>query len=263
MNTLAIEIEALSLSIKGKAILSDVTFRVELGCYLSIIGANGAGKTTLLRCLNRTQEHGTGRISILGKSLDTYSQRELAKILSYVPQPDGRHFPYTVYEFVLMGRYPYLSPFSSVGPEDHEAAREALKTTGADPFAERLIHTLSGGERQKVFIAAALAQGGQILLLDEPTTFLDYKHQVEVAGLLRRLNHDEGITVVSVTHDVNSAVLHGGAVVGLKEGRMVFEGSPAELLESDGLEEIYETEFHYIQDSPTGAPLVVPRGFHP
>ncbi|MDP7638324.1 MAG: ABC transporter ATP-binding protein [Candidatus Hydrogenedentes bacterium] len=258
----AIEVEGLSLSINGKAILSGVSFQVESGSYMSIIGPNGAGKTTVLRCLNGVLEHDAGRISLMGEPLDGYSQRELAKVLSYVPQPDGRYLPYTVFEFALMGRYPYLSPFSSVGPENREAARAALETAGVEPFAERLIPTLSGGERQKVFIAAALAQGGQILLLDEPTTFLDYKHQVEVAELLQRLNRDQGITVVSVTHDVNSAVLHGGAIVGLKDGRVAFNGSSAELLESGGLEEIYETGFHYIQDSPTGAPLVVPKGFH-
>lgn len=256
----ALSIENIDYVIGDKRIVDSVSFTLDAGKYLSIIGPNGAGKTSLLKCINRIYASTGGDVRVFGKPLGEYTQRDLARVLSYVPQANAEYFPFSVIEFVLMGRYPHLSPFTSVGPDDHAIAEEMLERTGTTPFADRAIHTLSGGERQKVFIAAALAQGAQILLLDEPTTFLDYKHQIEVTQLLQRLNREQNVTIVSVTHDVNSAVLASNDVLALKHGAVAFHGPPEALSKDDRLEQIYGTKFHFVHDADSGLPIVVPSG---
>ena len=254
-----LEVCDFSFRLGKKEILHEVSFTVRAGEYLSILGPNGAGKTTLLKCLDRIVRGGSGTVRILGQPLEQYRQRELARSISYVPQADGRLFPFTVEQFVLMGRYPYLSPFSAIGVEDHQAVREALELTGTTEFAERLLHTLSGGERQKVFIAAALAQGAQILLLDEPTTFLDYRHQAEIRDVLVRAQARSGMTIVAVTHDVNRAVLDSDRIMALREGRVVFWGTPAEVMQAEVLEQIYQTPLLLAPHPRTGMPIIIPH----
>ncbi len=254
-----IEIADFSFSIGRKVILKDVSLTVRDGEYLAIIGPNGAGKTTLLKCIDRIYTGGTGTIKVDGRPLGRYSQRELAKLISYVPQTEGRLFPFTVHEFVMMGRYPHLSPFSAVTREDEAVVAEALTLTGTTEFAERHLDTLSGGERQKVFIAAALAQGAKILLLDEPTTFLDYKHRDEVNHLLRRLNRRSGVTVVAVMHDINIAAMSSDRVIALKEGSVVFRGDAKEVMHNDVLEQIYGKTFLFVEHPETARPIVVPE----
>ena len=180
--------------------------------------------------------------------------------MSYVPQSDGRILPFTVHEFVMMGRYPHLSPFSSPSREDEEAVRETLVLTGTETFAERHIATLSGGERQKVLIAAALAQGARVLLLDEPTTFLDYKHCEQVSTLLKQLNTESGVTVVSVTHDLNLAALSADRVLALREGGVVYLGGVDGIMNNDVLHEVYDKSFLFVNHPQTGVPIVVPGG---
>ncbi len=179
--------------------------------------------------------------------------------MSYVPQADGRTLPFTVQEFVMMGRYPYLSPFSSVTRDDEEAVRQALVLTGTDEFAERTLATLSGGERQKVFIAAALAQGARILLLDEPTTFLDYRHQCEIQGILRRVNRERRSTIVAVTHDINIAVLWSERVLALKGGGVAYWGSAEGIMSNAILEDLYGMRFRFSEHPITGRAFVVPE----
>lgn len=256
----AIEARDVSYTISGKTILSEVSFSLTSANYLSIIGPNGAGKTTLLKCLNRLLHTSSGTVEVLGKPIESYRQREIARLIGYVPQADSYYLPFSVFEFVLMGRYPHLSPFSTVSVEDKAIAMAAIEQAGGEDISDRSMHTLSGGERQKVFIAAALAQEARILLLDEPTTFLDYRHQVEIMDLMKRLNRDEGITIVAVTHDVNTALRMGGEVLGLKDGRVAFQGTPAELLENDTLESIYETPFRFVADAESDLPIVQPVG---
>jgi iron complex transport system ATP-binding protein len=259
MENTVIEITRFSFSISSKAILKDISLNVKEGEYISIVGPNGAGKTTLLKCLDRIHKGGSGDIRIDGKPLDKYSQKELARKLSYVPQADGRISPFTVYEFVMMGRYPHLSPFSSPDKEDKDAVHDALTITGISEFAERFLRTLSGGERQKVFIAAALAQGAKVLLLDEPTTFLDPKHQTDVHRLLERANRERGFTVVSVTHDINSAVLTSRRILALKNGVVVFCGFVDKFMNNEILQKIYEKSFLFMKHPQTGKTIVAPE----
>jgi iron complex transport system ATP-binding protein len=260
MSTPALRAECLSFAIGGKLILDGVSFEVACGEYFAVIGPNGAGKSTLLKCINRIWQGATGSISLGGASLTSYSQRELAKIAAYVPQAGGRQFPFTARQFVMMGRYPHLSPFTSVQRADVRAVDEALELTGTRQFEDRLVPTLSGGERQKLYLAAAVAQGTSMLLLDEPTTFLDPKHRAEITDVLRRLNREKEITIVAVTHDINSAALEADRVLALKEGRAVFSGTPAELMTEPVLEMVFDKRFLLIEHPSRGTPIVIPDG---
>ena len=254
---IALEVVQFSFRLGEKQILEAISFQVAQGEYVSIIGPNGAGKTTLLKCLIGIYPGGRGEIRWFGRSLGAYPRRQLARRISYVPQADGRLPPFTVEEFVLLGRYPYLSPFTTIRPEDRQAARQAMEATQVAHLADRLLETLSGGERQKVFLAAALAQGADVFLLDEQTTFLDYHHQAEIRALLRRLNA-AGRTILTVTHDVNPAVLDSQRILALREGRLVFSGPPEHLMQPDVLRNIYSAELVLMPHPSTGQPIILP-----
>jgi iron complex transport system ATP-binding protein len=258
MTGTAIDVRELVCTLGGRNVLDRVNLSVESGQFVSILGPNGAGKSTLLRSLVRIVQPSAGEITVAGKRLDAYSQRALARVIGYVPQADARYLPFRVREFVLMGRYPHLSPFSSLTAEDTRAADDAMRRTETLVFSERAMDTLSGGERQRVFVAAALAQGAQILLLDEPATFLDYRHQVDVLALLRRLNRDEGVTMLYVTHDVNSVLRYSDHAVALKDGRVQFSGAPDALLREGVIEDVYDAAFERIVSPSTGDTLVRP-----
>jgi iron complex transport system ATP-binding protein len=200
-------------------------------------------------------------VRLNGRDLASLSQRELARRMAYVPQPGGvQRFPYTVREFVRMGRYAYSGPFGTAHPGDGAAIEAAMHRADVEAFADRTLDTLSGGERQKVFIAAALAQGSDVLLLDEPTAFLDYRHQGEVAEILHSINRQSGGTIVSVTHDVNAAVLTGGYVLALRDGQVVWSGPAEKLTCAETLERVFGTSFRFLDDPVTGQRLVAPQG---
>ena len=253
-----IEIEQLHCHREGKEILRGISLEIREGEYLSILGPNGSGKTTLLKCLIRILKGHSGMIRIAGRRVETFPQRELARLIAYVPQADGHSSPLTVEEFLFLARYPYLSPFANTGPIDQDAVRLALETTEIGHLASRSLATLSGGERQKAFIAAALAQDTKVILLDEPTTFLDPKHDAEIRRLLGRINRERGVTLVSVTHDINAAILAGGRIAALKNGTLVFCGEPRAFLQQDVLKDLYGTAFCFVVHPETGTRLVLP-----
>ncbi|MCF7847852.1 MAG: ABC transporter ATP-binding protein [Kiritimatiellales bacterium] len=255
-----IQVENLSIRLSGKAILQDITLNVSAGEYVSIIGPNGAGKTTLIKCMGGIYRDCGGSIQIGGKAIKAYSSKELAQLLSYVPQAEGRTLPFSVEEFVMMGRYPHLSPFTPLKAEDREAVDRAIAQTGIEALRNQPMNTLSGGERQMAFIAGALAQGARIFLLDEPTTFLDYRHQAAVMRILKSICSDSGITIIAVHHDINIATENSDRMIALKDGRIAFDGISAEITDSATLEEIFDTPFHCIADNQRPLPLVIPGG---
>jgi len=259
MSAPAIAVESLELKLGGTIILDGVSFEVAHGEYLSVIGPNGAGKSTLLRALDGLLEPTRGRVVLGGTPLAALSRRQLARMISYVPQDDARHLPFTVGSFVDMGRYSHLRGWGALTADDLAAVRFALEVTETTPLHDRPISSLSGGERQRVMIAAALAQGGSILLLDEPTAFLDYRHQVQILDLLDRLRRTSGLTIVAVTHDLNSATAAGSAVLALRQGRVAFHGPPAEVVTESRLAHIYGTEFELVVSGQRALPLVLPR----
>ncbi|MEN6407670.1 MAG: ABC transporter ATP-binding protein [Thermoguttaceae bacterium] len=258
---IVIEARRLGCTIGRKPILRDVSFQVRQGEYVSIVGPNGAGKTTLLKCLDRiVVGQISGELDIEGRSWRGWRQSDLAKLAALVPQADSRAMPFSVEQFLLMSRYPHLSPFATVRASDHQAVREAMAATDALEFAGRRMDTLSSGERQRISIAAALAQGATVWLLDEPTTFLDYRHQDEILALVASANRRLGVTVVAVTHDLNHAVLESDRILALCDGSLVFEGRPADVMEPGVLRRIYGAAPLLVAHPETGMPMIVPRG---
>jgi iron complex transport system ATP-binding protein len=238
----AIEVKNLSIELGGTEILRSVSLDIAQGEYVSIIGPNGAGKTTLMRCLLGMYPY-QGSVRISGAECSEADPKELARQVSYVPQTHDMEFPLPVFDFVMMGRYPYLSPLAPAQKKDTEAVERAMEVTGTTVFRDRLLRTLSGGERQKVYIAAALAQETPVMLLDEPATFLDWKHQAEVMQLLKKINRECGATIVAVNHDLNSAAHWSDRIIALKDGSVLFHGAPDELIQPDPLEKLFETTF--------------------
>ena len=253
-----IVVEDLSVCLGEVEILHGVSLAVGAGEFLTVIGPNGAGKSTLLRCLDGILVPSAGRVRIDGRPLDEISRRELARRVSFVPQPDAGFLDFTVRSYVEMGRYPYLGAWAALTTEDAAKVAEAMELTEVAALADRSMASLSGGERQRASIAAAVAQGGSILLLDEPTSFLDYRHQVQILDMLDRLHHERGLTVVAVTHDLNSMVAFSDSVLALKDGRVVYSGAPAELLTEDSLAFIYDAGFRLLPGGYEGLPLVLP-----
>ena len=253
-----VRVEGLTAHLGEAEILHRVSLTVDAGEFLTVIGPNGAGKSTLLRCLDGILDPSAGVVEIDGRSIGEFNRRELARTVSYVPQPDAGPLDYTVRSFVEMGRFPHVGAWAALSVGDIEAVEDAMELTEVSALADRAMISLSGGERQRASIAAALAQGGSILLLDEPTSFLDYRHQVQILDLLERLHGDKGLTVIAVTHDLNSTVASSDSVVALKDGRVAASGRPLELLRTDVLAEIYEADFRLVAGGHRGLPLVLP-----
>jgi len=240
--------------------LAGASIRVDEGDVVLLRGPNGAGKTTLLRCLDGLMRPTRGEVRLAGRPVQSTPRRELARVVSYVPQGDTRSVHYTVAAFVEMGRYPYLTGWSGLGPEDVAAVRGALAMTETAHLVDRPLESLSGGERQRVFLAAALAQGGEVLLLDEPTSFLDYRHQVGVLAVLERLHRERGLTIVLVTHDLNGAAAAADRVLAMRDGRVVLDGPPRELFTADALAGVYGAAFRLVPAAGRALPVVVPEG---
>lgn len=245
--------------LSGVPILREISFDLEKGAYLSIIGPNGSGKSTLLKCLLRLHEDGrtSGDVRVQGRPLSSFTQRELARRIAYVPQAGGRVPPFTVLEFLKLSRYPYGLRQDALHAEDEQSVAEALALTGTEHLAARRLDALSGGERQKAFLAAALAQGTDILLLDEPASFLDPKHAAELNCLLKRLNGERNLTILTVTHDLNHPLDAGGQALVLRHAAQIYFG-PSEQLSGRGiLEEAFEHRFTYLRHPETGKTLVL------
>lgn len=256
MSLPAISVSGLSCALGGKTVLDNVSFEVHEGTFLSIVGPNGAGKTSLLKCLNRILSPSAGRILLWGRDVVAYTRLELAVELGYVPQGGTEGAAFTVYEFAMLGRYPHLSAFTSPSARDEAKVREALQLADAVSLADRMCGALSGGERQRVLIAAALAQDARILLLDEPTTFLDPHHEQDVLQLLARLNRQSGVTILCVTHDLNAASLFSSQILALKRGRTQFQGGSDEFMREKNLCDLFGRSFTLV-DHPCGAGRII------
>ena len=239
--------------------LDDVSVTVERGSLTGLLGPNGCGKTTLLNLLSGVLQPAHGQVSLNGIPLAGRSRRDIARHLAVVPQETHPAFDYTVMEMVLMGRHPHLGAFELEGPSDLALARDALAATGTDHLAGRAYMTLSGGEKQRVVIASALTQSPDVLLLDEPTASLDLGYQLEVAGLLRRLNRDRGVTMVLATHDLNLAASLCDRLILMRDGRVVAQGATRDVLTASSIRRIYDVDadvsFHGAAGHVTVTPL--------
>ena len=208
----------------GPLVVDDVSVRLAEGALVGILGPNGSGKTTLLRLLSGTRRPSAGRVMLGDQPLDRLSRRDVARRIAVVPQETELAFEYAAIEIVLMGRHPHLGVFTVEGPEDIRIARDALAATGTAHLADRPFHELSGGEKQRIVIAAALAQSAALLLLDEPTASLDLGYQLEVSALLLRLNQDHGVTMAISTHDLNLAAAICRELILMRDGQVLAAG---------------------------------------
>jgi iron complex transport system ATP-binding protein len=234
----AIQTDNLTFAYKDIPVLADVSLSVEKGEMLGILGSNGSGKTTLLKIFSAVLT-GQGNVKLNGRNIANYGKRELSRLFAVVPQESQINFPYTVAEIILMGRASYHSPLALEGKKDLEVARSSMELTDSLPLADRYLHELSGGEKQRVMIARALAQEPEILLLDEPSAFLDLKHQVQILELMRRLNRERGLTIVAALHDVNLAALFFPRLLMLQDGKIYRDGSPTEIVTEETIYDVY------------------------
>ena len=242
----------------GPFSLRDVSTTVARGSLTGLLGPNGCGKTTLLKLIAGVLRPDQGAIALDGRSIDQISRRELARHFALVPQETHPAFDYSVLEMVLMGRHPHLGAFQLEGPEDLVIARSCLSATGTEHLANRPFMTLSGGEKQRVVIAGALAQEPEILLLDEPTASLDLAYQLEVASLLTRLNRDHEVTMVLATHDLNLAASVCDRLVLVRSGQILAQGPAREVLTGAMIQELYDVEADVLVHEPSGHLMIVP-----
>ena len=240
--------------------LDGVSLKVARGDLVGILGPNGSGKTTLLNVLAGGLTPRTGCVLLDDRPMVDCSRREIARQLALVPQNTHAPFDFSVLDIVLMGRFPHLGAFALEGPDDLAIARRALHATGTEAFEHRGFNTLSGGEKQRVAIASALAQSPRLLLLDEPTASLDIGYQIEVQLLLERLNVDEGVTMVLSTHDLNLAAALCRTLVLLRGGRVLASGPTEDVLTPDAVRALYDVDAEISRHSRSGHLTVVPLG---
>jgi iron complex transport system ATP-binding protein len=239
-------------------VLKGVSIDVPRGAIVGLLGPNGSGKTTLLRLIAGVLKPDAGAIRIDGTAIEALPRRELARRLAVVPQETRTAFDFSVLDIVLMGRYPHLGPFELEGADDVEQARRALDATGTGALAHRAFATLSGGEKQRVIIASALAQASQTLLLDEPTAALDLRYQLEILTLLRTLNAEHAITIVVSTHDLNFAAGLCRSLGLLRDGRVLAQGPTRDVLTSTNVRALYDVEVDVDFHPGAGHLTVVP-----
>jgi len=247
----AIAIDRLSYAYGKSAVLKHVRFSVASGDFFVIIGPNGSGKTTLMKLMAGLEKLPEGNLSILGREIQNYKKKDLARKIAFVPQEVPTDFPFSVMEVVLMGRSPYQGTLGLERARDVEKARQAITFTGISHLADRKLNALSGGERQRVFIARAICQEPEIMLLDEPTASLDLAHQIRIMDLMEKLQQEKKITIVMVSHDLNLAAMYGTRLLLLNKGEIVKIGLPEEVLTFQTLEDAYGCTL-LVDENPLG-----------
>lgn len=250
--------DGLTLAYGGRVVVEEVDVRIPSSGFTVIIGPNGCGKSTLLRSLARVVAPHRGVVRLDTRDLAGYRSKELARLVSLLPQSPTAPEGIQAGELVARGRFPHQTPFQRWSEPDERAVTRAMAATDVESLAERGVGALSGGQRQRVWVALTLAQETAILLLDEPTTYLDVAHQIELLDLLADL-HDEGRTVVAVLHDLNHAARYATHLVVMHEGRILAEGDPKEVLTAELIARAFGLQAVVIEDPETHTPLIVPR----
>ena len=250
----------LRLGYGDRVVVDGLDIDVVDGTITSVIGPNGCGKSTVLRALGRLLRPQRGSVLLDGRQIHRMSTRDVAKVLGLLPQSPAAPEGLTVADLVSRGRHPHQSWYRQWSSDDEAAVAEALGMTGIEDLADRTLDELSGGQRQRAWLSMALAQGTDLLLLDEPTTYLDLSHQVDVLELVGRLHDESGRTVVMVLHDLNLAARYSDRLVAMKDGAIVAEGEPADVLTESLLAEVFDLDARVIADPVAGTPMVVPVG---
>ena len=255
---MAIDVKNLNYYYGDFPALKNLTFSVTKGDFFIIIGPNGSGKTTLMKIIAGILKLQKGRLEILDCPIESYARKTLAQTIAFVPQMTQLDFPFSVKEVVIMGRSPYLGMLGLEQEKDLTIAKQALTFTDVEHLAHRKLDQLSGGEQQRVFIAKAICQEPEIILLDEPTSSLDLAHQTRLMDLMEKLKNERGVTVVMVSHDVNLAAMYGDRLLLLNKGQIVHLGHPGDVLTYQTLEQAYGCTL-LVDKSPLGKiPRVTP-----
>ena len=258
-----VKLEKIGFRYNEHWVLKNVTFEVNEGEFIGILGPNGSGKTTMLNVIDGVLTPQEGEIWINGKSFNALKRDALAKTIAVVPQESLMIFPFTVQEIVLMGRSPHLGKWRFEGETDFRIAHEAMNMTDTLSLMNRSMNALSAGERQRVLIARALAQQPKIMLLDEPTAFLDIRHQIDFFDLIKALNKSQTLTVIGVTHDINLASSYCDRLILMRNGTIHSMGSPDEVIAESNIREVYETNVAVDKNPVTGQPRVTLLSSHP
>lgn len=252
-----IKVKNINVSFGTLKVLKDITFSMDKGRFYGILGPNGSGKTTLLKTMARTLEPQEGMVLVDGVDLKRMKARELSKKVACMYQSTELSCDYPVMDVVLMGRYPYLKRFQAEGEKDREIAKKAMIASNVWHLKDRRINEISGGERQRVFIARALVQQTDIVLLDEPVSHLDLQHQIEVLDIARKLT-DEGKTIIAVLHDLNLASLYCDYLLLLKDGIITAQGEPERVLTEEVIQRVYGIKPHIINGVYNNRPYIIP-----
>ena len=247
----------LNISYGNLDIVKDLNLNIPKGKITTIIGANGCGKSTVLKTIARILQPKSGEIYVNDKNIKDQSSKELAKTMAVLPQSPQAPSGLTVEELIAYGRFPHQRGFGKLKKEDTDIVSWALEVTGISEFRERPIEALSGGQRQRAWIAMALAQQTDILVLDEPTTYLDLAHQLEVLNLLEELNKKQGTTIVMVIHELNNAARFADHMIGVKKGKIACEGSSYEVMTKENLKELFNIDAEIVSDPRTGKPVCI------
>lgn len=247
--------ERLDIAYDDTMIVKELNMKIPHGKITSIIGPNGCGKSTVLKAVGRILKPKNGIVYLAGKDITTLSTKEIAKDMAILPQTPTAPSGLTVGELIAYGRFPHQKGFGKLNPEDKEIIRWALSVTKLGELENREIDTLSGGQRQRVWIAMALAQQTDLILLDEPTTYLDLAHQLEVLELLYDLNRKEKVTIVMVLHDLNLAARFSDYMVAIRAGHIIEHGTPFEVMTPDVLRDVFLIEAEIAHESKTGRPI--------
>lgn len=241
------EVKHVSFSYGKNTILSDLSFAVKEGNITTVMGANGCGKSTLFSLMTKNQTPGKGKILLEGKNIANLRFIDFAKRVSIVHQYNSAADDITVERLVSYGRTPYQKMLGTRTKEDEELVERAMEVTGILPYRDREIAALSGGQRQRVWIAMALAQNTKILFLDEPTTYLDIRYQLEILELVKKLNREYDITILMVLHEINQAITYSDEVIGLKDGSIVMQGKPQEVITAESMKELYGVSLKVVE----------------
>lgn len=256
--TAALAGNRLQVGYNHRPVLDHLSIEIAPGTVTALVGPNGSGKSTLLKTLARLLKPTDGAVLLDGKAIHTMSSAAVAQRLAILPQGPSAPPGITVRELVEQGRFPHVGALRMLKQQDHATISEALRLTGMSAFAQRPLDGLSGGERQRAWIALTLAQATPVLLLDEPTTFLDIGHQLEVLELVRRLNHERMMTIVLVLHDLNQAARYAERMVVLQQGRIVADGAPREILTPELLATVFAVQANIVTDPASGTPVCLP-----
>lgn len=252
--------EALTLAYGKKTIAESLNVTIPDGHFTAIIGPNGCGKSTLLRTLSRLMTPTHGHVYLDGEEIQRYASKEVARRIGLLAQNATTPSDISVQELVARGRYPHQPLFTRWRQEDEDAVQRAMQATGIVELANQSVDTLSGGQRQRAWIAMVLAQDTAIMLLDEPTTWLDISHQIDLLELLSELNRERGFTLAAVLHDLNQACRYATHLIALREGKIVAEGAPQDIVTAELIEAVYGLRCMIIDDPVAHTPLVVPLG---